>query len=50
MTHVLVFLVAGVALLLVVEWVAERTRLPAAALLTLAGLVYALLPGTNWRA
>ena len=47
MTHVLVFLVAGVALLLVVEWVAERTRLPAAALLTLAGLVYALLPGTN---
>jgi Na+/H+ antiporter len=30
-----------------VELIAERTRLPAAALLTAAGLIYALLPGTN---
>lgn len=47
MTHILVFLVAGVALVLLVELVAHRTKLPAAALLTVAGLVYALLPGTN---
>ncbi|QNK79940.1 Na+/H+ antiporter [Nakamurella sp. PAMC28650] len=47
MTHILIFVVAGVAVVLVVELIAERTRLPAAALLTAAGLIYALLPGTN---
>ena len=47
MTDILVFLVAGVALVLIIEAVAHRTKLPAAALLTVAGLVYALLPGTN---
>ncbi len=47
MTDILVFLVAGVALVLIVEAVAEKTSLPAAALLTVAGLVYAVLPGTN---
>lgn len=47
MTHILVFLVAGVALVLLVEAVAEKSKLPAAALLTVVGLVYALLPGTN---
>lgn len=47
MTHILVFLVAGVAVLLVVELFAEKTNLPSAALLTVAGLIYALLPGTN---
>ncbi len=47
MNHILVFLVAGVALVLAVEVVAEKTKLPAAALLTVVGLIYALLPGTN---
>ena len=47
MTDILVFLVAGVALVLIIEAVAEKTNLPSAALLTVAGLVYALLPGTN---
>src|ERR1700709_437377 len=47
MNHILVFLVAGVALVLIVEAVAHKTKLPAAALLTVAGLVYALLPRAN---
>ncbi|SDP39213.1 sodium/proton antiporter, CPA1 family [Nakamurella panacisegetis] len=47
MTHILIFMVAGVALVLAVELVAHRTKLPAAALLTVCGLIYATLPGTN---
>ncbi len=47
MTHVLLFLVAGVALVLAVEVIAGKTGLPAAALLTVAGLIYAALPGPN---
>jgi Na+/H+ antiporter len=47
MTHILVFLVAGVAVVLLVELIAHRSKLPAAALLTVAGLIYALLPGRN---
>ena len=44
---VLVFVLVAVAVIVTVRWIAERTALPAAALLTLAGLGYALLPGPN---
>jgi CPA1 family monovalent cation:H+ antiporter len=38
---------AAVAVICLLQLLANRTRLPAAALLTAAGLVYALLPGPN---
>ena len=38
---------AAIAVIVAVRWFAERTGLPAAALLTLVGIVYALLPGPN---
>jgi monovalent cation/hydrogen antiporter len=38
---------AAVAVICLLQLLADRTRLPAAALLTAAGLVYALLPGPN---
>lgn len=44
---VLLMLLAAVAVTVVVHWVAEHTGLPAAALLTLAGIAYAYLPGPN---
>lgn len=47
MTHVLAFGLAAVAVIIVLELVAEKTRLPAAVLLTFGGLVYAVLPGPN---
>jgi monovalent cation/hydrogen antiporter len=37
----------AVALVVVLHWVAERTALPGAALLTVAGIAYAYLPGPN---
>src|SRR6201999_1473109 len=37
----------AVAVICVLQLLANRTRLPAAALLTAAGLVYGLLPGPN---
>ncbi|MFG1923195.1 Na+/H+ antiporter [Cryptosporangium sp. NPDC048952] len=43
----LLFVLAGLAVVLVVRWVADRTGLPAAALLTVAGIGYAFLPGPN---
>ncbi|TFV88919.1 Na+/H+ antiporter [Blastococcus sp. CT_GayMR16] len=43
----LLLVLGGVAVLVAVRWVAERTGLPAAALLTLVGIGYALLPGPN---
>jgi CPA1 family monovalent cation:H+ antiporter len=46
-THVLEFVLAAVAVLIVIELIAERTGLPAAALLTIGGLIYAALPGPN---
>ena len=47
-THsMLLFVLAAVAVIVVVRWVAARTGLPAAALLPLIGIVYALLPGPN---
>ncbi len=40
-------LLVAVAVIVVVNWVSDRTDLPSAALLTLVGIVYALLPGPN---
>jgi monovalent cation/hydrogen antiporter len=45
--ELLLFVLAGVAVLIAVRWVADRTGLPAAALLTLVGVGYALAPGPN---
>src|ERR1700761_7903451 len=47
MEHVLLFVLAAVAVLTLVHLIADRTGLPAAALLTLVGLLYAALPGPN---
>jgi Na+/H+ antiporter len=44
---ILLLVLAAVAVIVGVRWVAERTGLPAAALLTLIGIGYALLPGPN---
>jgi CPA1 family monovalent cation:H+ antiporter len=44
---VLLFLVAAVAVVVLVRWVADRTGLPVAALLTLAGIGYGMLPGPS---
>jgi monovalent cation/hydrogen antiporter len=43
----LLLVLAAVAVLVAVRWVAGRTGLPAAALLTLVGILYAVLPGPN---
>ena len=43
----LLFILAAVAVVVAVRWVAGKTGLPAAALLTLVGITYALLPGPN---
>jgi CPA1 family monovalent cation:H+ antiporter len=43
----LLLVLAAVAVIVLVRAVAERTGLPAAALLTVVGIVYALLPGPN---
>jgi Na+/H+ antiporter len=44
---VLLFVLAAVAVIVVVRWVADRVGLPAAAILPLVGIGYALLPGPN---
>ena len=44
---VLLFVVAAVAVVIAVRWAAERTGMPSAALLTLAGIAYSVLPGPN---
>ncbi|SOD98256.1 Na+/H+ antiporter [Blastococcus haudaquaticus] len=43
----LLLVLGAVAVLVAVRWVAARTGLPAAALLTLVGILYAVLPGPN---
>ncbi|GAA3350992.1 Na+/H+ antiporter [Amorphoplanes nipponensis] len=43
----LLFILAGVAVVVAMRWVAAKTGLPAAALLTVVGIVYAVLPGPN---
>jgi Na+/H+ antiporter len=44
---VLLFVLVAVAVVVAVRWIADRTGLPAAALLPLIGIGYALLPGPN---
>jgi monovalent cation/hydrogen antiporter len=41
------FVLAAVAVVVIVHWIDDRTGLPAAALLTLVGIGYAVLPGPN---
>lgn len=43
----LLFVLAGAVVIAAARWIGERTGLPAAALLTVAGIGYALLPGPN---
>jgi CPA1 family monovalent cation:H+ antiporter len=43
----LLLVLGAVAVIVAVRWVADATGLPAAALLTLAGIGYAFLPGPN---
>ncbi|UWP86781.1 Na+/H+ antiporter [Dactylosporangium fulvum] len=43
----LFFVLAAVAVVVLVRWVANRTGLPAAALLSIIGICYALLPGPD---
>jgi monovalent cation/hydrogen antiporter len=43
----MLLVLAAVAVIVAVRWVADRSGLPAAALLTLVGIGYALLPGPN---
>ncbi|MFF5080427.1 Na+/H+ antiporter [Actinoplanes sp. NPDC000266] len=43
----LLLILGGVALIVAVRLIAEKTGLPAAALLTIVGITYALLPGPN---
>lgn len=47
MLDVLTFILAAVAVIVALQFLADRTGLPAAALLTVAGLVYGVLPGPN---
>src|ERR1700759_3652223 len=44
---VLTFILAAVAVIVALQYLADRTGLPAPALLTVAGLVYGVLPGPN---
>ncbi len=43
----LLFILAAVAVVVVVRWISDKTGLPSAALLTIAGILYAVLPGPN---
>ena len=43
----LLFILAAVAVIIAMRWISEKTGLPAAALLTIAGITYAVLPGPN---
>ena len=47
MLELLALGLVAVAVICVLQLLAEKTGLPAAALLTVAGLIYALLPGPN---
>jgi monovalent cation/hydrogen antiporter len=43
----LLFVLAAVGVIVLVRWIAAKTGLPAAALLTIVGILYAVLPGPN---
>jgi CPA1 family monovalent cation:H+ antiporter len=45
--EIVLFALAATAVVVVVRWASARSGLPAAALLTIAGIVYAYLPGPN---
>src|SRR5258708_37138992 len=45
----LAFILAAVAVIVMLQFLANRPGLPTAALLTVAGLVYAVLPGPNLK-
>jgi CPA1 family monovalent cation:H+ antiporter len=49
MLEPLAFILAAVAVIVMLQFLANRTGLPTAALLTVAGLVYAVLPGPNLK-
>jgi CPA1 family monovalent cation:H+ antiporter len=44
---ILLFVLLAVAAIVAIHWVADKTGLPSAALLTIVGILYALLPGPN---
>src|SRR4051812_27057955 len=45
--EILLFVLPAMAVIVAMRWVARRTGLPSAALLTIIGIVYSLLPGPN---
>jgi CPA1 family monovalent cation:H+ antiporter len=45
--EILLFVLAAIAVVVAVRWFSERTGLPAAAVLTIVGILYAVLPGPN---
>src|SRR4051794_6769827 len=45
--EILLFILAAVAVVVAVRWISDRAGLPSAAILTLVGILYALLPGPN---
>lgn len=45
--EVLLFVLCAVAVIVGIRWVSARTGLPSAALLTIIGILYALVPGPN---
>src|SRR4051794_17940342 len=45
--EILLFVLAATVVVVATRWVARRTGLPSAALLTIIGIVYSLLPGPN---
>jgi Na+/H+ antiporter len=49
MLELLTFILAAAAVIVMLQFLADRTGLPTAALLTVAGLVYAVLPGPNLK-
>jgi CPA1 family monovalent cation:H+ antiporter len=44
---ILFFILCATIVIVAIRWVSRRTGLPSAALLTIVGIVYALLPGPN---
>lgn len=45
--ELVLFVLAAIVVIIAVRWFSERTGLPAAAVLTLAGILYGFLPGPN---
>ncbi|WP_433793201.1 cation:proton antiporter [Actinoplanes sp. CA-252034] len=45
----LLYALGAIAVIIVVHWITEKSGLPAAVLLTLAGVIYSYLPGANLK-